>query len=375
MHAYRFFVLSLKYYYIYRSAYTLFYQCARKQLHEARPELSFQEYPTICSKIWREMPENEKMLWKNDSINDKIRYEQELLALARSDVANTATSIVMEEKMSEMKSRLKPDEINSILASHSAGSTSRSTSASSSLSSSTATTVSSYGVLSSHNDDHSANVNDYPSKPEQKNKRGKYKKKNQPAAEVHLNSTFLNGTRDREVSDDHLTVRNLIQSSDFFERNHAIGSVDFPPNAADDHKFDAWMDIAYDHDPSHTHDDVAHAELEIEALTAYSRDSLDQNGGSPVPMVGVGKSNMPAKSPGHHSAARDFEAAGMTSKMGGSEDDMNLHKSFSSISPHASSEKEVQHDGHVLYNGIHHNSHSDSHDMMSFTPFDDFRQV
>ena len=370
-------MLWLKYFYIYRSAYTLFYQCARKQLHEARPELSFQEYPTICSKIWREMPENEKLLWKNDSINDKVRYEQELLALARSDVANTATSIVMEEKMSEMKSRLKPDEINSILASHSAGSTSRSTSASSSLSSSSATTVSSYGVLANHNDNHTANVIDHVSIPAQKNKRGKYKKKNQPPAEVHLLSTFSNGARGREVSDDHLTVRSLIQSSDFFERNHAIGSVDFPPNAADDHKFDAWMDIAYDHDDSsHTHDDVVHAELEIEALTAYSRDSLDRNGGSPVPMVGIEKNNMLAKSPVHHSAARDFEAAGMTSKMGDSEDDTNLHKSFSSISPHASSEKEVQHDGHVLYNGIHHNSHSsDSHDMMSFTPFDDFRQV
>lgn len=81
-----------------RSAYTLFYQCARKQLHQARPDLSFEEYPTICSKIWREMPEKEKELWKIDSANDKRRYEEELLALAHSDVANTATSIVMEEK-------------------------------------------------------------------------------------------------------------------------------------------------------------------------------------------------------------------------------------------------------------------------------------
>lgn len=65
-----------------RSAYTLFYQCARKQLSEERPELSFREFPTICSQLWRNMPEEEKVLWQADAAHDRERYEKELLDMA-----------------------------------------------------------------------------------------------------------------------------------------------------------------------------------------------------------------------------------------------------------------------------------------------------
>ena len=65
-----------------RSAYTLFYQCARKQLSEERPELSFREFPTICSQLWRNMPEEERALWQADSVQDRERYERELLDMA-----------------------------------------------------------------------------------------------------------------------------------------------------------------------------------------------------------------------------------------------------------------------------------------------------
>ena len=65
-----------------RSAYTLFYQCARRQLSEERPELSFREFPTICSQLWRNMPDDERALWQADSAQDKERYERELMEMA-----------------------------------------------------------------------------------------------------------------------------------------------------------------------------------------------------------------------------------------------------------------------------------------------------
>lgn len=65
-----------------RSAYTLFYQCARKQLSEERPELSFREFPTICSQLWRNMADEEKQLWQADATQDRERYEKELLDMA-----------------------------------------------------------------------------------------------------------------------------------------------------------------------------------------------------------------------------------------------------------------------------------------------------
>jgi hypothetical protein len=70
-----------------RSAYTLFYQCARKQLSEERPELSFREFPTICSQLWRNMPEEEKVLWQADAAHDRERYEKELLDMASKQSA------------------------------------------------------------------------------------------------------------------------------------------------------------------------------------------------------------------------------------------------------------------------------------------------
>ena len=66
-----------------RSAYTLFYQCARKQLASERPDLSFREFPTVCSQLWREMDPSERALWQQDAIKDRERYDRELLELAQ----------------------------------------------------------------------------------------------------------------------------------------------------------------------------------------------------------------------------------------------------------------------------------------------------
>ncbi len=64
-----------------RSAYTLFYQVARKQLSIEKPELSFQQFPTVCSKIWREMPPEQHALWQEDARRDMERYQRELLEM------------------------------------------------------------------------------------------------------------------------------------------------------------------------------------------------------------------------------------------------------------------------------------------------------
>lgn len=64
-----------------RSAYTLFYQVARKQLSIEKPELSFQQFPTVCSKIWREMPPEQHALWQEDARQDMERYQRELLEM------------------------------------------------------------------------------------------------------------------------------------------------------------------------------------------------------------------------------------------------------------------------------------------------------
>mmetsp|Transcript_21470 Transcript_21470/g.31140 ORF Transcript_21470/g.31140 Transcript_21470/m.31140 type:complete len:502 (-) Transcript_21470:281-1786(-) len=76
-----------------RSAYTLFYQCARKQLSVERPELSFREFPTICSQLWRNMPDDERALWQADAVRDRERYEKELLAVASGQSMNPSNSV------------------------------------------------------------------------------------------------------------------------------------------------------------------------------------------------------------------------------------------------------------------------------------------
>lgn len=72
-----------------RSAYTLFYQCARKQLATERPDLSFREFPTVCSQLWREMNPTERALWQQDAIKDRERYDRELLELAQNQTIDS----------------------------------------------------------------------------------------------------------------------------------------------------------------------------------------------------------------------------------------------------------------------------------------------
>lgn len=370
-----------------RSAYTLFYQCARKQLHEVRPELSFQEYPTICSKIWREMPENEKALWKNDSANDKIRYEQELLALARSDVANTATSIVMEEKLIEMHARLKPHELNNLLAAANAtGSSSRSSSSSSSSSSDMMISDGSTSVVGreiEHREGNTArqgNENDI--------SHSNMMRPNRVDIMPVSNVATLNSNSSGDSDSDHIVVHGRSRAPSLYEkeRSVSIGSIEFSDGYSNksnhphvhSHGDEAWMDVDSQSNHGHAHngDDL---KIVDGALSTYSRDSYDRLG-APAPMVGLGKNNQVIKSPSSSAVPTDFVAAGMTSKGGDTDDEI---KSLSSISPHASSDKESQHHVRALYTDeIHHHS-SDSNDLgnheahgvMSFEGFDEFRQI
>jgi len=372
-----------------RSAYTLFYQCARKQLHEVRPELSFQEYPTICSKIWRDMPENEKALWKNDSANDKIRYEQELLALARSDVANTATSIVMAEKLIEMQGRLKPQELNNFLAAaHTTGSASRSSSSSSSTSS----------EMMMSDDNHSLVDRESVHRQGQSARQGSENDILQSnimgSSGVGIMSASAAATLRSGSSGDGgsnlVVVRGRSRAPSLIEKERSVsgGSMDFSSsfNNKSSHRHvhshgdEAWMDV--DSQAKHGHTDSVDDDIRIAegTLSAYSRDSYDRNGHSPAPMVGLGKINQVLKSPSSNSVARDFAAAGMTSKGGDMDDEL---KSLSSISPHASNDKDGQEHASVLFNDeIRHHS-SDSNDIgdheptgvMTFEGFDDFRQI
>lgn len=61
-----------------RSAYNLFYQCARKQLSAEYPDITSREFPPICSRLWRNMPDEERALWLADAARDKERYEREM---------------------------------------------------------------------------------------------------------------------------------------------------------------------------------------------------------------------------------------------------------------------------------------------------------
>lgn len=81
-----------------RSAYTLFYQCARKQLASERPDLSFREFPTVCSQLWREMDPAERALWQQDAIKDRERYDRELLELAQKQRIDSESVVKISRK-------------------------------------------------------------------------------------------------------------------------------------------------------------------------------------------------------------------------------------------------------------------------------------
>lgn len=323
-----------------RSAYTLFYQCARKQLYQVKPELSFQEYPTICSKIWRDMPDAEKTLWKTDSLNDRRRYEEEMLALASSEVANTATSIVMEEQLNKMKLQLKPEELESILAAH--------------------VTRSPGGRAKRATTELSSELDSQVEAPPKKKTRGKYKKRQQPADAAVAGSSKKSSVCHPPHSEPARTVH---------LRDESGG------------KGDGWMDISF---PSHDSNKSGEADIKAEAvasLSAYSLDSLDQDhcGAVLVPMAGLDKSNLSTER--RAEATRDFVAAGMRATKLDDDDELaaTSDKPFQSRSQSRSlsPQQRVRQEQLGLFGpGLEGaSSSSKEDDLMPFSSFEDFRQL
>lgn len=323
-----------------------------------RPELSFQEYPTICSKIWRDMPEDEKVLWKTDSINDKIRYDQELLALACSEVANTATSIVLEEKFNELQARQRdsPD-YNSTTDSISSGGGRPDFNLGYNHS------TSSYGGSYSSTMSVSVSANSGSTsgqgveEPPVKKARGKYKKRVPSAtgqaalapsslqylgggSSIHgANNgkySLINRSNDSSGSNgSHVSYGSFGSngshgmSNGFFSLiNGGNGSSEVRPAASglqyeshlcpplgsfdytgthiqhEDQSVETWVDNHY----SKHECEKADVGVKADVLSSFSRDSVDVHSGE-VPMAGLGKTNSQSKRPAQPSTSRDFTTA------------------------------------------------------------------
>lgn len=81
-----------------RSAYSLFYQCARKQLIVEFPDLSGKEIPGVCSELWKNLPEAERALWQADAENDRLRYQRECALLAQENEILDSKSGALEKQ-------------------------------------------------------------------------------------------------------------------------------------------------------------------------------------------------------------------------------------------------------------------------------------
>ena len=80
---------------LFRSAYNLFYQCARKQLLLEFNELSGKDIPSICSELWRNLPASERALWQADAENDRLRYQRECLQLTQQENNSPSSSSLL----------------------------------------------------------------------------------------------------------------------------------------------------------------------------------------------------------------------------------------------------------------------------------------
>jgi hypothetical protein len=86
-----------------RSAYSLFSQCARKQLLLEFPDLTAKDIPGVCSELWKNLPSSERALWQADAENDRLRYQRELSLLQQNSSPGSAT-IPTSEAMNETSS-------------------------------------------------------------------------------------------------------------------------------------------------------------------------------------------------------------------------------------------------------------------------------
>ena len=343
-----------------RSAYTLFYQCARKQLYEARPELSFEEYPTICSKIWRDMPESEKALWKTDSINDKVRYEEELLALAQSDVAHTATSIVMEERLSKIKECVKKHEIENLNSTNSLTSLNHG--------------ASSYGNLLPNGDGENgpkaSNVSP-------KKRRGKYKKKQVPkASELKPTSTVALSTTDIPsdavpyVASSYVPQHNLLyaENNGYFPQSNMLH---YPDNNYGSYG-NAWVDSNHGYPRyAQSHDPV------LSSSYVVDNGNRTMEFGYP-PMISLEK-NSYNNARGHFGISHDVIDSGVPSKNDDHEEEERVHSYPHTQFPHVMTDAEASH-GHYHslqpYPYYHHEMVDDQHPFMPFPVYNnEFKDV
>jgi hypothetical protein len=68
-----------------RSAYSIFFKSARPQIREQHPDITFHEYPTLCSSVWKGLSEEEKAPYLEAAAQDRERYNQELANIISSD--------------------------------------------------------------------------------------------------------------------------------------------------------------------------------------------------------------------------------------------------------------------------------------------------
>lgn len=86
-----------------KSAYSLFSQCARKQLLLEFPDLTAKDIPGVCSELWKNLPSSERALWQADAENDRLRYQRELSLLQQNSSPGSAT-LPTSEAMNETSS-------------------------------------------------------------------------------------------------------------------------------------------------------------------------------------------------------------------------------------------------------------------------------
>ena len=199
------------------------------------------------------MPEEEKSMWKADSVNDKLRYEQELLALAQSDVANTATSIVMEERLNKMKLNLKSYELDNMLAER-------------------PTSTSMLSNVENGLDTHP-----------KKKRRGKYKKRsNSPSHDLNTNTAVLSTAVHPENKP---APPFAIQNSNWSQRGNTVGST---IGVVDNSLVNSDEDLSRSRGPRDFASRNGGGSWMVHSDTNFARDSEN----IPTPMVGLGKSTM-----------------------------------------------------------------------------------
>lgn len=75
-----------------RSAYSIFFKLARPQILKQYPGASFNEYPTLCANLWKDLPENEKTPYLEAAAHDRERYNQELANIISSEGSSLTCS-------------------------------------------------------------------------------------------------------------------------------------------------------------------------------------------------------------------------------------------------------------------------------------------